>query len=148
MLENRSSKIRFSYPFPKKRSLTDCEPQKSGYGFDLRNPPIARVWILWIHDLFLDLPPKTNNPFLEFPKMTHPADRKGRHLMSSSTFLSFLTKIDNKSKGLKLVFCTIKYACIVTRCRHHRVVFDSSLNNNNNNNNTLFHPKYTRNKNL
>ena len=28
-----------------------------------KNPP--RVWILWIHDPFLDLPKQTQNPFLD-----------------------------------------------------------------------------------
>ena len=60
--ENRLSKIFFSNPFPKKRS--DCESQKSGFGFDPKNPPRES----WIHDSFLDLPPKTQNPFLDFPK--------------------------------------------------------------------------------
>ena len=60
-LENRFSKIPFSNPFPKKRS--DCESQKSGFGFDPKNPP--RVWILWIHDPFLDLPTKTH-PYIRF----------------------------------------------------------------------------------
>ena len=59
--KNRLSKILFSNPFPKKRS--DCESQKSGFGFDPKNP--LRVWILWIHDPLLDLPPKTPNPFLD-----------------------------------------------------------------------------------
>ena len=44
-----------SFPTPqpppqKKRS--DCESEKSGLGFDATNPPW--VWILWIHDPFLD----------------------------------------------------------------------------------------------
>ena len=54
-------KKRFSNPFPKEDS--DCESQKSGFGFDLKNPP--RVWILWIHDPFLDLPQQTQNPSLD-----------------------------------------------------------------------------------
>ena len=54
--ENRLSKIFFSNPFPKKRS--DCESQKSEFGFDPKNPPRES----WIHDSFLDLPPKTQNP--------------------------------------------------------------------------------------
>ena len=41
----------------------DCESQKSRCGFDPKNPP--RVWILWIHDPFLDLPPKMQNPLLD-----------------------------------------------------------------------------------
>ena len=36
-----------------------CESQKSGFGFDLKNPPW--VWILWIHDPDLDFP-KKNTP--------------------------------------------------------------------------------------
>ena len=63
---------------PKKRSY--CESQKSGFGFYPKNPP--RVWILWVDDPFLDLPPphkkkKTaksvfgfGNPDLNFPKNT------------------------------------------------------------------------------
>ena len=51
----------FSNPFPKKR--LDCESQNSRCGFDPKNPP--RVWILWIHDPFLDLPPKMQNPLLD-----------------------------------------------------------------------------------
>ena len=43
----------FSNRFPKKCS--DCESQKSAFGFDPKNPP--RVWILRIHDPFLILPP-------------------------------------------------------------------------------------------
>ena len=46
---------------PKKRS--GCESQKSRFGFDPKNPP--GVWILRIHDPFLDLPQKTQNPFLD-----------------------------------------------------------------------------------
>ena len=77
--KNRLSKILFSNPFPKKRS--DCESQKSGFGFDPKNPPW--VWILWIHDPFLDLPQKTQNPFLDSEiriwicvfKKTHPKCR-------------------------------------------------------------------------
>ena len=53
--ENRLSKILFSNPSQKKRSA-DCESQKSGFGFDPKNPP--RMWILWIHDSFLNLPKK------------------------------------------------------------------------------------------
>ena len=45
----------------KKRS--DYESQKSGFGFDPKNPPWA--WILWIHDPFLDMPQNTQNPFLD-----------------------------------------------------------------------------------
>ena len=59
--ENRLSKILFSDPSPKKRS--GGESQKSGFGFDLKNPP--GVWILWIHDPFLDFTKKTQNPFLD-----------------------------------------------------------------------------------
>ena len=73
--KNRLSKILFSNPFPKKRS--DCESQKSGFGFDPKNP--LRVWILWIHDPLFDLPPKNaksgfgfGNPDLDFPQKTHP----------------------------------------------------------------------------
>ena len=76
--KNRLSKILFSNPFPKKRS--DCESQKSGFVFDPKNPPW--VWILWIHDPFLDLPKKNvksvfgfGNPDWDFPKSTHPKCR-------------------------------------------------------------------------
>ena len=48
-----------SDPFPKKRS--DHESQKSRFRFDLKNP--LEVWILWIHDPFLDFSNKTQNPF-------------------------------------------------------------------------------------
>ena len=71
----RWSKILFSNPFPKK--LSDYESQKSGFGFDLKNPPW--VWILWIHNPFLVLPPKNaksvygfENPDIDFPNKTHP----------------------------------------------------------------------------
>ena len=47
----------FFKTFPKKSS--DCESQKSGFGFDPKNPPW--VWILWIHDPDLDFP-KKNTP--------------------------------------------------------------------------------------
>ena len=74
----------FSNPFPKKRS--DCESQKSGFGFDPKNPP-------WVRNFFfLDMPQNTQNPFLDseiriwirksgfgfgnpyldFPEKTHP----------------------------------------------------------------------------
>ena len=59
--KKRLLKILFSNPVPKKRS--DCESQKSGFVFDPKNPPW--VWILWIHDPFLDLPKKTRNPFVD-----------------------------------------------------------------------------------
>ena len=58
----------FFKSFPKKKR-SDCESQKSGFGFDPKNPP--RVWILWIHDPFLDSEiriwvfPK-NSPLVEF----------------------------------------------------------------------------------
>ena len=45
----------------KKRS--DCESQKSGFGFDPENS--SRVWILWIHDPFLELPPKKAKSVLD-----------------------------------------------------------------------------------
>ena len=44
--ENRWSKI----------LVSNCESQKAGFGFDPKNPP--RLWILWIHGPFLDLPKK------------------------------------------------------------------------------------------
>ena len=49
----------FFKSFPIKRS--DDESQESGFGFDLKSPPKMRI--LWIHDPFLELPPKTHNPF-------------------------------------------------------------------------------------
>ena len=61
LFENCLSEILFSNPFPKEHS--DCESQKSGFGFDLKNPP--RVWILRIHDPFLDLPKQMQNPSLD-----------------------------------------------------------------------------------
>ena len=48
--KNRLSKILFQILSQKNRS--DCESEKSGFGFDPTNPP--GVWILWIHDPFLD----------------------------------------------------------------------------------------------
>ena len=53
-----------SDPFPKKRS--DHESQKSGFRFDMKNP--LEVWILWIHDPFLDFSNKTQNPFSDSRK--------------------------------------------------------------------------------
>ena len=50
--------------FPEKRS--DCDTQKSSFGFDPKNP--TEEWILWIHDPFLDFPKKTQHPDLDFPK--------------------------------------------------------------------------------
>ena len=58
--ENRLPKILFSNPFPKNAQIVNL---KLRIGFDPKNPP--RVLILWIHDPFLDLPPKTQNPFLD-----------------------------------------------------------------------------------
>ena len=52
----------FSHPFPPKKHL-DHESQKSRFRFDLRNP--LEVWILWIHDPFLDFSIKMQNPFLD-----------------------------------------------------------------------------------
>ena len=78
----------FFKSFPKKRS--DCECQKSGFGFDPKNP--LRVWILWIHDPFLNLPKKTQNPFLNseiriwiFPQKTHPQSLGILHAMYITT---------------------------------------------------------------
>ena len=78
----------FSNPFPKKRS--DCESQKSGFGFYPKNPPW--VWILWIHDPFLDMPKNTQNPFLDseiriwiFPKK--------RTLTSMSVLMGSVRKV-------------------------------------------------------
>ena len=58
-MEDRFLDVLSSDPFPKKRS--DHESQKSGCRFDLKNP--LEVWILWIHDPFLDFSNKTKNPF-------------------------------------------------------------------------------------
>ena len=58
---NRSSKILFSNPFQKKR--WSDESQKSGFRFNPKYPP--RVWIVWIHDQFLDFAKKTQNTFLD-----------------------------------------------------------------------------------
>ena len=54
--------VRYTFfgSFPKKKRL-DHESQKSGFRFDLKNP--LEVWILWIHDPFLDFRNKTKNPF-------------------------------------------------------------------------------------
>ena len=50
----------FFRSFPKKKS-SDHESQKSGFKFDLKNP--HEVYILWIHDPFLDFSNKMHNPF-------------------------------------------------------------------------------------
>ena len=55
-------KILFQILSQKNRS--DCESQKSGFGFDPKNPPW--VWILWIDDPFLNLPQKTQVSVLGF----------------------------------------------------------------------------------
>ena len=60
-MENRLSKKIFSDLVPKERS--GGESHKSGFGFDLKNPP--GVWIFWIHDPFLDFIEKPQNPFLD-----------------------------------------------------------------------------------
>ena len=58
-----------------KRSAADCESQKSGFGFDPKNPP--RMWILWIHDSFLNFPKKRKIRFwirksgFRFSQKTH-----------------------------------------------------------------------------
>ena len=49
----------FSNPIPKKKG---GESPKSRFRFDPKYP--LRVWILWIHDPFLDFAKKTQNPFL------------------------------------------------------------------------------------
>ena len=69
--KNRLTKILFSNPFPKNAQIVN-----------LKNPDldlIRRVWILWIHDPFLDLPKKRQNSFLDseiriwiFPKKSAP----------------------------------------------------------------------------
>ena len=45
-------------PFPPKKcsDSPDCESQEFQCGFDPKNS--LKVWILWIHDPFLDLPKK------------------------------------------------------------------------------------------
>ena len=64
----------FQILYQKKRSA-DCESQKSGFGFDPKNPP--RMWILWIHDSFLNLPKKRKIHFwirksgFRFSQKTH-----------------------------------------------------------------------------
>ena len=72
-MEDRFSDVLFSDPFRKKRS--DHESQKSGFRFDLKNP--LEVWILWIHNPFLDLVIKRKIRFriqesVFLPKKTHP----------------------------------------------------------------------------
>ena len=49
----------FLDPFPKKH--LDHESPKSGFRFNLKNP--LEVWILWIHNPFLDFSNKTQNSF-------------------------------------------------------------------------------------
>ena len=49
----------FSGPVPQKRS--NKEPLKSGFRFNLKNP--LEVWILSIHDPFLDFSNEKQNPF-------------------------------------------------------------------------------------
>ena len=75
--ENRLTKILFSNPFPKKRS--DCESQKSGFGFDSKNPPRVLCGFYGFMIRFWICPPKTQNPCLDseiriwlFPKTPHP----------------------------------------------------------------------------
>ena len=46
------------------KNRPDCESQKSGFGFDPKNPPW--VWILWIDNPFLNLPKKTQVSVLGF----------------------------------------------------------------------------------
>ena len=53
--------------FPEKRS--DCDTQKSSFGFDPKNP--TEEWILWIHDPFLDLPKKNATSGFGFSKKNH-----------------------------------------------------------------------------
>ena len=60
-MEDRFSDVLLSDPFPIKRS--DHESQKSGFRFDLKNP--LEVWILWIHNPFLDFSNKTQNSFTD-----------------------------------------------------------------------------------
>ena len=84
-MENRLSKALFSGLVPKKKR-SGGESQKSVLGFDLKSP--SRVWILWIHDPFLDstkrnlIPPKRrkiwivfSNQGLDFLKKAHPIFR-------------------------------------------------------------------------
>ena len=53
----------FQNPFAKLKKRSDSESHKSGFRFDLKN--LLGVWILWIHDLFLDFTKKPQNPFLD-----------------------------------------------------------------------------------
>ena len=62
--------------FSQKKRLSG-ESQISGFRLHPNYPP--RVWILWIHDPFLDFAKKNpkslfgfKNPFSDFPKKTHP----------------------------------------------------------------------------
>ena len=97
--KNHFSKILFSNPFPIKRSV--CESQRSGFGSDPKNPPW--VWILWIHDPFLDseiriwIFPK-NTPYFNWPLMPQ------LHLQNSKEFLAVVDESRaNKHKHKKVI---------------------------------------------
>ena len=95
-LENCLSKILFSNPFPKEHS--DCESQKSGFGFDLKNPP--RVWILRIHDPFLDLPKQMQNPSLDLDtRLDFPTKHTHRHYKEQIRPINSLQKIKVNVSG-------------------------------------------------
>ena len=69
------------------------ESRKSGFRFDLKNPP--RVWILWIHDPLLDLPEKRKIRFwMSFRKSGFGLSQKNAPL------LSFANQIEIKSLQL------------------------------------------------
>jgi len=59
-MEDRSSDVLFSNPFPPKR--LDHGSKKSGFRFDLKNPLV--VWILWIHGPFSDFRKKQEPQWL------------------------------------------------------------------------------------
>ena len=106
--ENRLPKVLFSNPLPKKRS--SGESQKSGFRFDLKNLP--GVWILWIHDPFLDFKKKTQNPFLDseiriwiFPKKKN-APSVTRHFYSKKSKLALTNRKSNDKSLLCTAFST------------------------------------------
>ena len=68
--ENRLSKILFSNPFPKIAQVVDVKNPDLDL---IRRIHPCRVWILWIHDRFLDLPIGFGNSDLDFPIKTHPS---------------------------------------------------------------------------
>ena len=65
-MEDHLSDVLFSNPLPK--NPLDHESQKSIRRFDLKNP--LEVWILWLHDPFLDFSKKkTQNQFFRFKNL-------------------------------------------------------------------------------